>query len=114
MSFAPFGCPWDSGQVGFWYVTREEMLKDWAPSGKRVTKKIREKAAKALEGQLKALDSWMNGDFIGYVVRELDEDGEPLEDTEDACWGYYGFDSEYAMSEARSTVDYLVKKREAA
>ena len=114
LSFAPFGCPWDSGQVGFWYVTREEMLKDWAPSGKRVTKKIREKAAKALDSQLKSLDAWMNGDLLGYVVRELDEDGDPLEDEEESCWGYYGFQSESALEEARRTVDCLERNVEAA
>ena len=114
LSFSPFSCPWDSGQVGFWYVTRQEMLSDWNPGGKRVTKSIREKVEKALEGQLKAVDAWMNGDFLGYVVRELDEDGEPLEDTEDSCWGYYGLDSEYALEEARRTVDYLTRNVEAA
>ena len=114
LSFSPFSCPWDSGQVGFWYVTREEMLDNWAPEGKRVTKKIREKAEKALEGKLQCLDSWMNGDFLGYVVRELDEDGDPLEDVEESCWGFYGFDSEYALSAARSTVDYLTRNVEAA
>lgn len=112
LSFAPFSCPWDSGQVGFWYMTRQDMLDVWGPDCKRVTKKIRDNAVKCMEGQLKSLDSWMNGDFIGYVIRKLDENGEPEEDVEDSCWGYYGFDAEYAMSEARSTVDWYVDRAE--
>lgn len=46
MSTSPFSCPWDSGQVGVIYCTKEKAIKEWGK--KRFTKKVEERAIKYL------------------------------------------------------------------
>jgi len=99
MSCAPFSCPWDSGQVGYIYLTRAEILKGY--SRKRMSKKLIAKVIKYLEGEVETYDQYLTGDVYGYVVE--DEDGENV----DSCCGFCGFD--YAKTEAKSAAEYQVK-----
>jgi hypothetical protein len=111
MSTGRFACPWDSGQVGFIFVTRERYLTECVgkPDG-ILTKARREAAYKMLEGEVEEYDQYLTGDVWGYVVE--DEDGDQL----DACWGFFGID--YAKEEGRSALAYeadrLAKADEAA
>lgn len=50
ISATPFSCPWDSGTVGVWLATREEIQKEY--SCKRITKAIREKARALIVSQI--------------------------------------------------------------
>ena len=95
MSCAPFSCPWDSGQVGYIYATREQILKEYG--GTRPTKGKREKARKLLAGEVETYDQYLTGDVWGYVV-EHEASG-----WEDSCWGFYG--SDYCEDEAKSSID---------
>lgn len=85
-----FSCPWDSGQVGYIYATREQILECYG--GKLLTSKRRAMARRDLEGQVRELDQWLRGDVWGYVIE--DADGEQV----DSLWGLYGED--YAKGEA--------------
>jgi len=82
MSAEPFGCPWDSGQVGWIYVGGkrlcEEFGADWAQDESRVVE--------ALKAEVAVYDKYLSGDVWGYVIR--DAFGEEV----DSCWGYYGWD----------------------
>jgi len=102
MSTSPFSCPWDSGQVGFIYVTREKILKEY--SKKVLTKALREKATLLLDAEVKVYDAYISGDAHGYVVK--DESGEVI----DSCWGYLG-DREAARHDAENMVALLVQKQ---
>ena len=51
ISTTPFGDPWDSGRVGFIYMTREEMLAEAPCNPKYVTKKVRDWAEKCLKAE---------------------------------------------------------------
>jgi len=82
ISTGSFSCGWDSGQVGFIYTTRAEILASFLT--KRITKKIRERAISCLEGETSVYDQYLTGDIYGYIVE--DADGEEL----DSCWGFYG------------------------
>jgi hypothetical protein len=82
MSTSPFGCLWDSGQVGFIYATRSDILKEWKVS--RLSKKVLAKAAAVLESEVQVYTQYLSGDVYGYVVRLAS--GEIL----DSCWGFYG------------------------
>lgn len=84
ISTSPFSCPWDSGQLGFAIVTREDIRKNW--SIKRCTKKYVEHAQRILEGEVETLDQYVRGDIYGFEIE--DENGEH----EDSCWGFYGDD----------------------
>ena len=98
----PFSCPWDSGQLGHIVVTDVEMRKEFGV--KRLTKELRAKALKQLQQEVETYDEYLRGEVYGYVAE--DEGGNHL----DSCWGYYGSDDEYMMSEARNAVDYQITK----
>lgn len=96
MRTTPFGDPWDSGQVGYIYVTADQLRKEY--SAKRITQRIIEQATKVLEGEVKTYDEYLRGDVYGYVIE--DADGNHV----DSCWGFYGYD--YCLEEARSIAAY--------
>lgn len=87
----------DSGQVGFIYVTREQLRKEY--SVQRLTKKVLAQAEAVLRGEIETLDQYLRGDVWGYVVE--DEDGKHL----DSCWGFYGH--KYCEDEANTAAAHL-------
>ena len=82
---------WDSGPVGYIYITADKVRKEY--SAKRISKKLRERVAGYLKGEVEEYDQYLRGAVYGYIV-EHDESGE-----EDSCWGYFGM--EYCISEAK-------------
>jgi hypothetical protein len=97
---------WDWGLIGFIYVTKEEIRKEF--SVKRVTKKTAEKARNILKGEIKIYDDYLTGNVYGYeIVKEsTDEDDEEVIDS---CWGFFGDFNEYMLGEAKEIVDSYVK-----
>jgi len=89
-----FSCPWDSGQIGFIYATKKNILDNWG--GKILTPKLREKAMNLLKGEVETYDQYLRGDIYGYVV---EKDGKQV----DSSWGFY--DEDEAMMEAKGVVD---------
>lgn len=87
-----FSCPWDSGQVGYIYVTHKRICEEYGV--KRVTtlvkdqggKKIRaiDMARRVLETEVVLYDYYLKGEVYQYVVE--DEDGNHI----DGCGGYLG------------------------
>jgi hypothetical protein len=105
MSTGPFSCPWDSGKVGFIYVSMERARKEWSGTDEE----IREKAKKYLRSEVEEYDQYLTGDVWGYRIFETasEEDDEEGEE-HDSCWGFYGMD--YCMEEAKSTAEYRASK----
>ena len=102
-----FSCPWDSGQVGFIYVTKEQLRKEY--SVQRVTKATIAKAEKVLRGEVEVYDDHLTGNVWGYSIETIskatcDKCGHTSENEEfdDSCWGYYGNPREYLLSEVNS------------
>jgi len=88
-----FGCPWDSGQVGFIYVTKQKLKEEY--SVKRITDKIIEKAEKVLLDEVETMDQYITGDVYGYqVIKRSLEEGQVREEILDSCSGFYGNDFE--------------------
>jgi len=87
MSTGSFSCPWDSGQVGYIYISLETARKnhDW----KVITKTRRELIAKYLEGEVEVYDHYLTGSVYGFTITK----GEDEEDV-DSCWGYFGYHDE--------------------
>jgi hypothetical protein len=81
ISTSPFSCPWDSGQVGFIYVTKEEVKSEYGV--KRITRKLVEKIEGYLEGEVETYDQYLRNDIYGF---QIIEDGEEI----DSCYGFYG------------------------
>ncbi|MAN97756.1 MAG: hypothetical protein CMN16_01490 [Roseovarius sp.] len=95
MNTIGFHCPWDSGQVGYVYVTLAAVRKEFGV--KRVTKSLREKAEDILRGEIVSYDAYLGGRVYGYVI---DQDGEEVED----CWGFVGDYETGCLPEAREAV----------
>ena len=95
MNTIGFHCPWDSGQVGYVYVTLEAVRTEFGV--KRVTKALRKKAEDILRGEIVTYDAYLGGRVYGYVI---EQDGEEV----DACWGFVGDYETDCLPEARRAV----------
>ena len=79
-------CTWDSGQVGFIFITKEE-LRDIFDI-KRVTSKHLARAEEMLYDELKTYDNYLRGEVYCYSIED-----EITGETVDSCGGWYGYES---------------------
>lgn len=97
ISTTPFGCMWDSGQIGFIYLSKEKARKEF----KRMTGKVKVSLIKNLECEVKTYDQYLRGDVYGFQILEGDEVIESVS-------GFYGEES--AITEANSCLKYYNEK----
>jgi hypothetical protein len=93
----PYGCPWDSGQSGFAYMTHEDALREWGK--KRLSAQQKQKAHHYIDGVVDEFAAYLRGECYGIKIVDT-RGGE--EEVLDECWGYVG--TEYAESEAACTL----------
>lgn len=105
----PFSCTWDSGQVGWGYITKSSAEK-MGCTGQHWRHEPGETAAiadgvwdvarweEAITGEVKAYDSYLTGDCYGFKITGID--GDEI----DSCWGYLG-DLAYCREEAKSAAE---------
>jgi hypothetical protein len=89
LSTSPFSCPWDSGQVGWWFFTSEEISQIYGEDNEE----NRKKALEGVSSHLEYMNDVGNGNIWGYEI--LDFDG----DVADSCWGFVGDDALECMKE---------------
>jgi hypothetical protein len=97
-------CQWDSGQVGYIFVTRKKALADMG--WKLLTMTRLQKLTEILTSEVKTYDQFLQGDIYGYVVEDVE--GESL----DSCWGFYGM--EEVRSEGKGAAECILAEREKA
>lgn len=93
MSTTPFSCPWDSGQVGFIWISAKRMKDDYG----ELNDAVRETVAAVLESEVKTYDQYLRGDCYGFELVEYTTCRcceEEKEEVVDSCWGFYGTDIE--------------------
>jgi hypothetical protein len=95
ISTSPFSCQWDSGQVGWIYMTHEDIIREYG------TLNI-ERAESNLNAEVKTYDRYLTGDIYGFQLFNKDEEGEEY-DVIDSCWGFYGLD--HIENELRGYLD---------
>jgi DNA-binding cell septation regulator SpoVG len=79
MSTGDFNDRWDSGQVGWTYITKAEAAVELQiPDGD-----VESKATELLEGEVKEYDSYLQGECYGF---QLYQNGTEV----DSCWGFIG------------------------
>ena len=110
ISTSPFSCNWDSGQIGFIFISKEKMLKEYG--GKIVTQTLKDKVEGYLKSEVETYDQYLTGDVYGYRVSEVKvcSEGHEHEEELDSCWGYYG--QENCMLEGVGVVEYYIKNDE--
>lgn len=95
----PFSCPWDSGQVGFIYVSRKRAAEEW---GKDF---LDARVLASLVAEVEVYDQYLTGDVYGFEIEEAESfEKKSLKTgvTEvvdewrdyDSCGGFYGSDPE--------------------
>ena len=103
---SPFSCPWDSGQIGFIYLDRTNLLNEAPGQPKILTKAAKAWATRCLLTEVEEYDQYLTGDVWGYVIE--DSDGHEVE----SCWGFYGED--YCKTEGEEAMARWMRRQEAA
>jgi hypothetical protein len=96
MRAAPFSCPWDSGMVGYIYVTKSSIRKEYMR--KRISPKLREMVIEHLLAEVEEYDHYLTGEVYGFRI--LDCRGYEVE----SCYGFYG--REVAESAGNEALDW--------
>lgn len=90
MNTTGFECRWDSGQVGFIFISKKKMLEEYG--GKICTKQLKERVAKYLVAEVETYDQYLTGDVYGFEIWKLGKKSGKEKEKIDSCWGYYGQD----------------------
>lgn len=105
---------WDSGQVGWIYMTFEEAksnfktdendtVEEWHGPNKDQRVLLKDVMIRVLEGEVETYDQYLTGDVYGFVVSKIVpyekknlDTGEVTiieeEEVVDSCWGFFGSD----------------------
>jgi hypothetical protein len=83
LSTSPFSCPWDSGRVGFMWISDPDIPRD--------------DLSKIVEDEIQELNQWLSGD-----VWTID-----IDDGKECLNGVFGYD--YAVEEAKRMIDSMEK-----
>lgn len=92
MNTTGFSCRWDSGQVGFIYVTKDKIMEDYGV--KSIRRELKEKVEKMLINEVETYDQYLTGDVYGFEIIKITkcDQGHEHEETEDSCYGFFGDD----------------------
>lgn len=107
MNTTGFECRWDSGQVGFIFISKEKIREVYKI--KRITKEWVEKITEYLKSEVETYDQYLRGNVFGYRTYKVSICGLGHEHEEeiDSCWGFYS--EEECLSEAESIVEYYME-----
>lgn len=86
---------WDSGQVGFIFVSKAKVRKEYKV--KRISAALLKRVTGYLENEVEIYDQYLTGQVYAYST-----------DTGDSCAGYY--DVKQAIADARDAIDYTLEQ----
>jgi hypothetical protein len=81
-----FSCPWDSGQSGWIYESKEAIRKEFGV--KRISPKLRKTIEDRMKAEIEEFNTYLSGEVYGFVIEN------PKGEEVDSCWGFYGNDWE--------------------
>ena len=98
---SPFGCQFDSGQVGFIYVSKDKIEKEGIDESKVI---------EYLENEVETYDKFLRGECFGYKVFKIKicSLGHKHEEEVESCFGYY--DEDDCMTDGVGMVDFHLKR----
>lgn len=84
---------WDWGLLGFIYLTHEKIKENWSNIE---DEDIPEKSAEVMQAEVEEYDQFLRGDIYGFILEKGTrcDQGDIHWETEDSCWGFYGYDHE--------------------
>ena len=103
ISTSPFGCNWDSGQVGWIFITNRTIKEEGIDESK---------VEEYLKSDVETYDQFIRGEVYGYRVFKVTECslGHQHKEELDSCWGHYGEDE--CMKEGVSIMEYHISQEE--
>ena len=103
MSTSSFNDRWDSGQVGWIFVSKDKVKQESLDETK---------IEEYLKGEVETYDQYIRGDVYGYKVYKIEtcDKGCEHEEELDSCWGFYG--EEDCITDAKGIVDYYLRMPE--
>ena len=106
---------YDSGQVGFIYITKEKVREEF--SAKRISSKLKDRIETYLKNEVTMYDNYLRGDIYGFILEEKEEcdsEGDCEYNEIESEWGFMGIDDdelrELMKSELVMKHHYLVDK----
>jgi hypothetical protein len=101
ISTSPFGCNWDSGRIGFIFMSKHKIKKEEIDETK---------VEQYLIDEVKVYDQYLTGDVWGYNVYEVStcDKGHEHKELVESCYGFYGHDE--CESEGHSVIQHLEKE----
>lgn len=107
MSTGSFSCGWDSGQVGWIFIMKDnEELKGWTEEWLN-GRTIEEAAYDMMKAEVKTYDEFITGNVFGYEVS--DDDGTYNE----SCFGFFGDHNESGIiNEIQADIDIFILEKE--
>ena len=82
LSSTPFSCKWDSGLIGYNYVSKSAVRADYKV--KRITQKLQDTVISVLDAELEVYNHYVQGNC--YEFRIFDSEDEFV----DSCGGFIG------------------------
>jgi hypothetical protein len=101
ISTSPFSCKFDSGRIGFIFVSKYKIKKEGIDETK---------VEQYLIDEVKTYDQYLTGDVWGYNVYEITtcDKGHKHKELVESCYGYYGHDE--CESEGQSLLEHYEKE----
>ena len=101
ISTSPFDCNWDSGQIGFIFVSKHKIKKEGIDETK---------VEEYLKREVETYDQYLTGEVYCYEVYEIEtcDKGHEHKTLVESCGGYFG--EEECKSEGQSVIQHLEKK----
>jgi hypothetical protein len=98
MNTTGFRCGWDSGQVGWIYVTRERVRKVYGVA--RISQQLEDAVQDRLRAEVAVYNDYLTGNVYGFEIPAIDT-------PDNSCWGFYGDDHETSglLEAAREVID---------
>jgi len=109
ISLNKFSCPFDSGQIGYVVVKKEDIYKFF--DIKRISKELLKKVEEMIEEEIKLYDFYLRGMVYRYSIKK-DSFAKGEEEIE-SCYGFYGFEGgeeSYVVKTAKEVIDLISKK----
>jgi hypothetical protein len=101
ISTSPFGCNFDSGRIGFIFVSKYKIKKEGIDETK---------VEEYLKGEVSTYDQYLTGDVWGYQVYEIEtcDKGHEHKNEVESCYGIYGHDE--CEKEGQSMLEHMEKE----
>ena len=103
----PFPCRWDSGQIGYIYVSKKKVREEYGIQ--RISKKLKRTVKTMLLSEIEVYDHYVSGDVYGYSIED-----KVTEENINSCFGFYGngWKENGLLDYAENAIDWHIKEIE--